>query len=116
MAPYWTEVQASAFVSNDGDLSARVELEYALFLSQRLILAPRLEVEAGAQAVRRHDLGAGLRSLETGLRLRYELRRQFAPYVGVSWHRALGDTADRMRDAGGEAGTLSWLVGVRLWF
>ena len=64
MAPYWTEVQASAFVSNDGDLSARVELEYALFLSQRLILAPRLEVEAGAQAVRRHDLGAGLRRRE----------------------------------------------------
>lgn len=116
MAPYWTEVQASAFVSDDGDLSARVELEYALFLTQRLILAPRLEVEAGAQAVRRHDLGAGLRSFETGLRLRYEVRRQFAPYVGVSWHRALGDTADRVRDAGGEAGTLSWLAGVRLWF
>lgn len=116
MAPYWTEIEASAFVGNDGDLSARVELEYELFLTQRLVLAPRLELEAGARAARRHELGAGLRSLDAGLRLRYEVRRQFAPYLGVSWHRALGDTADRVRDTGGEAGTLSWLAGVRLWF
>lgn len=116
LAPQWFEVDAAAFLSDRGDATFRAELEYELLLSQRLILQPRFEVNAAAQDVPELGLGAGVNNIELGARLRYEIRREFAPYVGVSWSRKLGDTADLARADGGHAGNLAVVAGLRLWF
>lgn len=116
LAPYWFEIDAAAFVSHTGDVTARVEAEYELLFTQRLVLQPRIELNAAFQDVEALGLGAGLSSAEAGLRLRYEIRREVAPYVGISWQRAYGGTADAARAAGaGVAGT-SVVAGLRLWY
>ncbi len=79
LAPYWFEVEAAAFVSDDGDVSARIELEYELLLTQRLILQPRTELNFAIQDVPENGVGSGLSTAEAGLRLRYEIKRQFCP-------------------------------------
>ena len=112
---YWTGIEANLYVSEDGDVSGDFEIEYDEFLTQRLVLQPRFEVAAQAQDVAKLDLGSGITSYEIGLRLRYEIRREFAPYVGVSWSETVGDTAD-MLSAGEDAGTLSVVAGLRVWF
>lgn len=116
LAPHWWEIDAAAFLSTDGDLTARVEAEYDQRITQRLILQPRIEVEASAGDIPELATGAGLTSIEAGLRLRYEIRREFAPYVGVEWSRAFGDTADSIEAAGGEAADTRFVVGLRAWF
>jgi copper resistance protein B len=116
LAPYWFEVDAAAFVSNKGDVSARFEAEYDLRLTQKLILQPRLEVDLALQDVPALGIGSGLSSGEIGARLRYEIRPEFAPYVGVQYERAFGDTAGFRRAGGEDAGALSLLVGLRTWF
>ena len=115
-APYRFETDLALFVSEDGDLSARVEWEYELLLTQRLILQPRVEINAAAQQVKSWGVGSGLNDVQLGLRLRYEIRRQFAPYVGVEWARKLGDTADIARDEGGDVSVPALVAGLRLWF
>ncbi len=116
LAPYWFEVDAAAFVSDRGAVSARVEAEYDMRLTNRLILQPRLEANLAAQTTRSTGAGAGLSTLETGLRLRYALKPEFAPYVGVDYHRGFGDTADLARAAGEKAGGWTLVAGVRAWF
>ena len=100
VAPYWFEFEGAAFLSEKGDLSARFEGAYDLRLTQKLILEPRAEVELAAQEVSELGIGTGLTSAELGLRLRYEFRREFGPYIGVSHERKFGDTADQARAAG----------------
>ena len=116
LAPYWFEVDAAAFLSTRGELRARVEGYYDQRLTQRLILQPRVELELSAQDVRAIGLGSGFTSAEAGLRLRYEIRREFAPYVGVSWERRFGDTAEIARAGGEDAGGFGVVAGVRAWF
>ena len=116
LAPYWFEVDAAAFLSDKGDVTARIEAEYDLRLTQKLILQPRIEFDLAAQDVPELGIGSGLSSGEIGARLRYEIRPEFAPYVGVEYERAFGDTADFRRTAGEEAGGWSLLVGLRTWF
>lgn len=116
LLPYLFEVDAALFVSDDGDFEARVEAEYELLISQRLILQPRAELNFAAQDIPQYGVGAGLSEIETGARLRYEITRQFAPYVGVSWERAVGDAADFARAAGEDPGSVSFVAGVRTWF
>lgn len=116
LAPYWFETQAALFISNKGEVSARLELEYELLLTQRLILQPRLETNVSAQRVSELEVGQGVNDLEVGLRLRYEIRREFAPYLGVSWKSKFGETADFARAAGEPVQTWSIVLGVRLWF
>lgn len=116
LAPYWFEVDAAAFISDDGDVSARVEVEYELLLTQRLILQPRAELNFAIQGVPENGVGSGLSSAEMGLRLRYEIKREFAPYVGVSWERAVGETADFARADGEDPSRVSFVAGLRLWF
>lgn len=112
LAPYWFDVEATAFLSDRGDVLARVEGYYDQRITQRLILQPRAELNLSAQDVTRDRIGAGLVDAELGLRLRYEIRREFAPYVGVSWERAFGATR-RLR--GGDSGAVVAL-GMRAWF
>ena len=116
LAPYWFEVEPTLYVSQDGDVSAQLEAEYELLVTQRLVLQPRLEVQVAVQDVPDFGIGSGLSDLELGARLRYEVRRELAPYVGVAWHRLLGETADLARGADEEVSTLSLVVGLRAWY
>lgn len=116
LAPYWWEVDAAAFLSTEGDLTARVEAEYDQRITQRLILQPRVEIDASASDIPALEIGSGLSSVEAGLRLRYEFRKEFAPYVGVEWSRALGNTADHIEARGGEVEDIRFVVGLKAWF
>lgn len=116
LAPYWFEVDAAAFLSDRGDLTARVEAEYDQRITNRLILQPRVELDLAAQDVPAIGVGAGLSTVEAGLRLRYEVVPEFAPYVGLDYERTFGDTARFRRTAGEDVGSLALVVGVRAWF
>jgi copper resistance protein B len=116
LAPYKFEIDAAAFISTKGDVTARIEAEYDQRLTQRLILQPRIEAELSAQDIPEYGIGAGLSAIEAGARLGYEFVPQFRPYAGVEWHRKIGDTADFARAAGEDVDAVRWLVGVRTWF
>jgi copper resistance protein B len=116
LAPYWWEVDAAAFLSTEGDLTARVEAEYDQRITQRLILQPRLEIDASASDIPQLEIGSGLSSVEAGLRLRYEFRKEFAPYVGIEWSRAIGNTADYIEARGGDPEDTRFVVGLKAWF
>ncbi len=116
LAPYWFEVDTALFVSNKGDVSARLEAEYELMLTQRLILQPSAEADISFQTVDALEVGEGLSTIELGARLRYEIRREFAPYIGVQWTRQLGETADFTRANGERPSVVSFVAGVRFWF
>lgn len=116
LAPYMFEIDAAAFLSEKGDLTARAEAEYDQRITQRLILQPRAELSLAAQDVPELDLGAGFSSVEAGLRLRYEIAREFAPYVGVGYEAKLGETAELARAAGEDADGGVLLIGLRVWF
>lgn len=116
LAPYGFEIDAAAFLSHKGDVSARIEAEYELLLTQRLILQPRAEIELAAQDAPEQGIGAGLARGEAGLRLRYEITREVAPYIGVEWRRSFGETAGFARAAGENAGSAGFIAGLRLWY
>lgn len=116
LAPYWFEVDGALFLSDRGDLTARFEAEYDQRITNRLILQPRVEVDLAAQDVTEIGVGAGLSSIEAGLRLRYEVRREFAPYFGVEYERRLGNSADFARAAGEDPGGWAVVFGLRSWF
>lgn len=116
LAPYRFELEPALFISEEGDVSARLVGSYDLLLSQRLILQPRLQSNLAAQAVDAFGVGKGLNTIDLDLRLRYEIKREFAPYVGVSWSRKFGDTADRARVAGEDVRSIAGVMGLRLWF
>ncbi len=115
MAPYWFELEPSLFISQDGDVSASLTGTYDLFVTQRLIVQPRLDLPAAAQEVEKWGVGSGLNSVGFGFRLRYEIKREIAPYAGLKWTRMIGKTADFARSAGEDAGTLWLVAGLRLW-
>jgi len=116
LAPYLFEIDAAAFLSEDGDLSARAEVEYELLLTQRLILSPDVEVNAYANDIPELEVRAGIATVEANLRLRYEITRKIAPYVEVSYERALGDTADMRRTAGENTEETIFRAGFRIIF
>ena len=116
LAPYWFELDGQLFVSEEGDVSARLEAEYELRFTQRLQLQPRIEVNAAFSSDEEIGVGSGLSTVAAGFRLRYEVDRQLVPYIGVSWSEAFGGTKDYVRDEGGDAGQVSWVAGIRFWF
>ena len=116
LAPYFFEVDTAMFVSEKGEVSFRLEGEYELLLTQRLILQPKFETNLAVQEVRERGIGSGFNDVELGLRLRYEITRKFAPYIGVSWEKALGQTADFVRDEGEDTSVLGFVGGIRFWF
>lgn len=116
LAPYWFEVEGAAFLSDKGDVLGRLEGYYDQRLTQRLVLQPRVELNLAAQDVPENRIGAGLSSAELGMRLRYEITRQFAPYVGVSYEAKTGQTARYARADGEDPTTTSFVAGVRIWF
>ena len=116
LAPYWFEVEATAYVGEGGRTHARFEAEYQLLFTNRLILEPLVEAEIYGKSDPERGLGAGLSSLDTGLRLRYEFRRELAPYIGVTWNRKFFGTADLARSGGNDVGAVRFAVGLRTWF
>lgn len=116
MAPYRFEVSATAYVGEGGQVAANVEAEYTLRITNRLILQPLVEVDLAARDDIDYGIASGFTGIETGLRLRYEVTRRFAPYVGVVHERALGGTADLKRSAGESTRDTRVVAGVRIWF
>lgn len=116
LAPYKFEVQATAYVGESGRSLARVEAEYELLLSGRLILQPRVEINAYGKDDPQRGIGSGLSTSELGLRLRWEWRREFAPYLGVVYERAYGNTADLRRLTGDATHDTRLVAGIRIWF
>lgn len=115
LAPYWFEIEATAFIGTSGRTLFRFETEYELLLTNRLVLQPLVELDVYGKADPERAIGAGLSSGDVGLRVRYEIRREIAPYVGVTWHRKFFGTADRARAAGEPTGGARFVVGMRLW-
>ena len=116
LAPYWFEVGAAAFVSTEGDVTARAEAEYDLRLTQKLILQPAAELNFAAQDIPDLDVGAGFTDANVGVRLRYEISRSFAPYVGVEWTSALGETRDIRESLGADTQSTRAVIGLRALF
>jgi len=116
LAPYLFEVEAALFLSDKGDLFARAEAYYDQRITQRLILQPRIELDFAAQDVPENRIGSGLSNAELGLRLRYEIEREFAPYVGISYDRKVGDTARLARADGEDSRSTSLVIGIKTWF
>nr|WP_241659852.1 copper resistance protein B [Sphingomonas glacialis] len=116
LAPYQFETEVRAFLSSRGDVLARAEAWYDQRITQRLVLQPRAELNFSARTVASQQLGSGLTDAELGLRVRYEVQREFAPYVGVSWDKKAGGTARYARARGESADGPALVLGVRAWF
>lgn len=116
LAPQWFETDNSMFVSEDGDISWRGEYEYELLLTQRLIIAPRIEINLSAQEVSEYGLGSGLNNTEAGLRLRYAIRRELVPYIGVRWEQLYGETKDIARRRYERTSSTALVLGIRAWY
>jgi copper resistance protein B len=116
LAPYWFDIEPTLFISNKGKVSARLTATYDVLLSQRLVLQPRLEINAAFQKDEAIGIAAGLNDVELGGRLRYEIRREFAPYIGVTWKESIGATHRLVTREGGDPSHLAFVAGVRLWF
>ena len=116
LAPFQFETEAFAYLSEDGDVSARFLQSLDVHLTQRMILEPEVEIELQAGDVPERRLGAGFSSAELSAQLRYEVTRKFAPYVELAWRRSLGKTADLAEAAGEDTETTSLKAGLRVWF
>ncbi len=116
LAPYWFEVETALFVDVDGNVSVGVDASYDLLVTQRTVLEPSVTVGLALQDVPEWGIASGLHEVELGARLRYEIRREFAPYVGVTWHASFGGTADIVRAGGGAPRDASFVAGLRVWY
>lgn len=116
LAPHWFEVEGAVFLSDKGDLFGRAEAYYDQRITQRLVLQPRAELNFSVQDVPENRIGPGLSNVELGLRLRYEISREFAPYIGISYERKAGRTARYARIDGEDVESANAVVGVRFWF
>lgn len=116
LAPYWFELDTTAYIGDNGRTALTFEAEYELLLSQRLVLQPRAEVNLYGKDDSDNGLGKGLSDLAIGLRLRYEFNRQFAPYIGVEWTDSYGNTADYRRASGEAVSDTQLVAGLRFWF
>jgi len=116
LAPYWFELNATAYIGKSGRTAFRLESEYELLLTQKLILQPRIEANFYGKSDDARGLGSGLSDLSAGIRLRYEIKREFAPYIGVEWNNQFGDTQTFTKADGGDPNQTRFVAGVRFWF
>ena len=116
LAPYWFEIDATAYVGEDSRSALRLSAEYELLLTQKLVLQPRVETNLYGKRDVERALGSGLSDLTFGIRLRYEIRREFAPYVGIDWAGKYGATADYARAAGNDTHETRVVAGLRFWY
>ncbi len=116
LAPYLFEVDTGLFVGQSGQVGARVDAEYEYLFTQKLVLSPEMEINVWGRNDQDMGIGSGLSDMSLGLRLRYEIRREFAPYIGVNWTKLFGKTADYAEDEGEDSSDLQWVMGIRAWF
>lgn len=116
LAPYWFELDITGYVGEQGRTALSLEAEYEILFTQRLILQPRLEADVYGKDDAERGIGSGLSEVSAGLRLRYEIRREIAPYVGVEWAGKFGGSADYVRAAGVDSSETRAVAGVRFWF
>jgi copper resistance protein B len=116
LAPYQFDISATAYVGASGRTHVRFEVEYELLLTNRLIAQPLFETEIYGKSDPEHGFGAGLSTTDLGVRLRYEFKREFAPYIGITWKNKWGKTADLARAEGHDTGSARFVTGLRLWF
>ncbi len=116
LAPYLFEVDGALFIGESGQLSARLDAEYEYPLSQKLVLYPEIEFNIFSKDDSAVGTGKGLSDLELGLRLRYEISREFAPFIGINWEKKYGNTADFSRAEGEDIEDAQIVAGVRFWF
>jgi copper resistance protein B len=116
LAPLFFRVGATGYVSGDGHFGAKLEGSYDLLITQRLILQPQIEMNFYTKDDPARHVGAGLAEIDAGLRLRYEITRKFAPYVGVTYEGKFGRTADFIRAEGGPTNQVRFAIGARAWF
>jgi len=116
LAPYFFDLELTGYASGEGHLAAKLEASYDLLLTQRLILQPQIELDLYSKADPARLVGAGFSDIDTGLRLRYEFSRNFAPYIGVVYEGQFGQTASYAKRAGESTGDFRFAFGVRIWF
>lgn len=116
LAPYFFDLDAALFVGKSGATAARISAEYELMLSQRWVLSPEITLNFYGQNDAEYKTGSGLSDVQAGLRLRYEIRRELAPYVGINWNRRFGSSADFQRADNEPINDAQWLAGIRAWF
>lgn len=115
-APYWIYVEATGYVGEEGRTAFRLETEYDLLITQKLILQPRIEMNFYSDADPQRSVSSGLANLEAGLRLRYEIRRELAPYIGIEWAGVFGSEAENLRLQGHQPEETRFVTGVHFWF
>ena len=115
LAPYFFQIEATGYIGDAGRTAARFRAEYELLFTQRMILQSEFELSAYGKDDPERHIGAGFSELQLGLRLRYEIRREFAPYLGVAWLRSLGKTAELVHGAGEDPSLLQIVAGIRFW-
>jgi copper resistance protein B len=116
LAPYWFDLEAALFVGESGHTAARFSADYDMRFTQKLILSPDIELNFYGQNDIETETGSGLSDLNLGLRLRYEIRREFAPYIGVNWNKKFSNTAKFEKNDAGSSGDTELTIGLRVWF
>ena len=116
LAPYWFEIEATGYIGASGRTAARVEVEYEWLLTNRMMLQPLFEIEIAGKTDPERGVGAGVSTTDLGFRLRYEIKRELAPYAGVTWTSKWGKTGDYAEAAGEDRGGARFVAGIRLWF
>ncbi len=116
VAPYYFETDASLFIGEDGQTALRLESEYEMMLTQQWVLSPEIELNIHGKNDEEREVGSGLSNIEAGLRLRYEVKREFAPYIGIHWEKKFGQTADYAREEDEDTSDALFVIGIRAWF
>jgi copper resistance protein B len=116
LAPYWFEIDATVYVGNDSRTALALKAEYELLITQKLVLQPAIEANLYGKDDPAVDIGKGLSDMRVGVRLRYEIKREFAPYVGLEYVSKYGNTADIARAAGSPVSDTRLVAGLRFWY
>ena len=116
LAPYLFDVEPSLYISDQGEVSGALTVSFDILLTQKLVLQPRFEGEFSVQGDERFNTGLGVNGMDLGIRLRYEIRREFAPYIGVSWLRSFGETERLAREEDEAYSQIAFVAGLRLWW
>lgn len=116
LAPYFFETDISTFIGEGGNIGLRTQFEYELMLTQKWVLSPEFEANIFTKNDKEVGIGSGLSDITTGLILRYEIKREFAPYIGIEWTKTFGNTADLVKLDGEKTSGSHWMVGIKAWF
>ena len=116
VAPYWFEIDSTLFIGEKDQVGLRFTAEYEWMITQRWVLAPEAVINIHSKDEEARGIGSGLSNTQVGLRLRYEVRREFAPYIGINWSNKYGNTATFAKNEGEEVSSTQIVAGIRAWF